>query len=120
LKIVTSHWLDQVEPIIFFATLVATLFWLARLYPLRRAWLIESRQWSIDKDVGFFDEMSCNKTGESFSRWLHRNGYRRWLIMQGAIMLLMLFTFIWPVISKDYCSINKCKGHPVPVGKVSQ
>jgi hypothetical protein len=115
LKIVTAHWLDQIHLWIFFAMVPSTFLLTAIIYPLRRSWLIESRKWPVDKDIGIFDESSHNKTGESFNRWLIRNQHYRLRAVLKMFWITAVFIMIWPLISKDYCSINKCRGVGAPV-----
>ncbi len=120
MKIVTSHWLDYIHLWIFFAMFPLLLIVIAVIHPLRRNWLIESRQWSSDRGLQYLDESSHNKTGENFRRWLIRNGHRQARTLLNVMWLLTAFTLIWPFISKDYCSINTCRGQLSPAGSVSR
>jgi hypothetical protein len=112
---ISAPWLDELDNWLFVAIFPLTLIAMAIAMPLRRTWLDESRQWPKDRPRQFLDEiLDPNKTGESFGRWLSRNGHHRVRVFLRVLWLPALFILIWPVVSKGYCSVNKCKGHPAP------
>jgi hypothetical protein len=121
LSSISAPWLDHLNNWMFVAMFPLALAVAVIVLPLRRAWLYESRQWAEDQPRSFLDEiLVANKTGESFGRWLTRHGYR-WVRVSFILMWpIMLFIFAWPIFSKDFCSINKCKGRPAPVTAPSQ
>ena len=116
MKIVTAHWLDHIHLWLFFATFLSIFVLCLVILPLRERWLAESRQWPMDRMPSYFgfDELSHNKTGEGFNRWLVRDGHRRVRLSLRLVFILTVFCSIWPLISKDYCSVNKCGGRAAP------